>query len=56
MAAMSRFSAGVRIRPQNTTRMLSEIVLSCQSIQRSASLRWPGSLGHRVPAAYFAER
>ena len=53
---MSRFSGAVRTRPQKTTRMLSEMVLSCQSIQRSASLRWPGSLGHKVPAAYLAER
>jgi len=56
MAAMSRFSGGVRTSPQKAMRIGSEMVLSCQSIQRSASLRAPGSLGHSVPAAYLAER
>jgi len=54
IAAMSRCSGLVSMRPRKIVQPGAESVVSCQSIQRSASARIRRSVGHNVPAPNLA--
>ena len=56
IAAASRFSGGVRMRPQNTGVTAGAATEICQSIQLLARARACGSVGSSLPAPYFAAR
>ena len=50
IAAMSRFSSGVRIRPQNAGVIAGPTTDNCQSIHWLASARCFASFGSSTPA------
>src|SRR6516165_7022403 len=54
MAAGSRFSGGVLMRPQNMGVIAGPATESCQSIQLHARERARKSFGSSEPAPYFA--
>ena len=56
IAAMSRFSGGVRIRPQNAAKIAGPATGSCQSIHWLARARAFGSAGSSVPAPCLPAR
>ena len=56
IAAASRFSGGVRIRPQNAPKIAGATTVSCQSIHWLARARVPGSAGSSEPAPWRPAR